>query len=141
MAKTAAEIQSDIIALLEGSDLAKGVTGKVYRGTPDSSYRPRGSQKEDIVVIRPDGNPDQIETGEVTVLIYAPDVDVYNDGVLGQSGRTRKIEALAKKWVESLTCDKSNYKFELSGIIGTFAEPEIHQHFVSVKLHYEYYGG
>lgn len=141
MAKTAAEIQSDIIALLKGSSLQAGVTGKVYRGDPDDSFRPRGSQKEDIVVIFKTGETEQIEAGYVTLNIYVPDVDVYGDGVLGKSRRTAEIERLAADWVESLTCDKSNYRLKTSGTIRTQNLPEIHQHFVVVNLYYEYYGG
>ncbi len=137
MTKTSKQVQGDIIALLENSALKASVSGSVYRGTPDSSYRPRDSKQEDIVVIFTTGDPSEVQTGVVTVHIYVPDIDPYNDGVLVEDGRrTEELEKLADKWVESLTCDRSNYKFRLRQTIHTQANPDIHQHFVVVRLGY-----
>lgn len=137
---TAKQIQSDIISLLEGSTLVESVSGAVYRGTPDSSYRPRDSRLEDIVVIFTSGLPEEVETGVVTIHIYVPDIDLYDDGVLVEDGRrTEAIEALAEDWVKSLTCDRSNYKFNLRQTIHTQSQPELHQHFVVVRLGYEFF--
>ncbi len=138
--KTSKQVQSDIIALLKGSTLATSVSGGVYRGTPDSNYRPRDSRQEDIVVIFTSGTPSEVETGVVTVHIYVPDITPYKDGVYYEDGkRSEAIEALAAEWVESLTCDRSNYKFELRQSIHTQANPDIHQHFVVVRLGYSLY--
>lgn len=138
--KTSKQVQSDIIALLKGSALANSITGGVYRGTPDDNYRPRGSRHEDIVVIFTSGIPYEVEDGVVTVHIYVPDITPYNDGVYYEDGkRAEVLEALAADWVKSLTCNRSNYKFELRQTIHTQANPEIHQHFVVVRLGYSLY--
>jgi hypothetical protein len=138
MKKTGKQVQSDIIALLEGSVLANAINGKIYRSTPDSSYRPRDSKSEDILVIFTTGLPDQIETGIVTLNIYIPDIENPDNGVLVEDGhRCEEFEIAASIWVESLTADKSDYKFELQQTIYTESEPEINQHFVVVKLRYE----
>lgn len=138
--KTSKQVQSDIIALLKGSVLATSVSGEIYRGTPDSNYRPRDSRKEDIVVIFTTGIPSEVETGVVTVHIYVPDITPYEDGVFYEDGRrSETIEALAADWVESLTCDRSNYKFKLQQSIHTQANSDIHQHFVVVRLGYSLY--
>lgn len=140
MAKTAKQVQTDIIKLLEGSILAEGVNGAIYRATPESSYRPRDSRMEDIEVIFTSGLPDQIQTGVVTLRIWVPDIDPYANGVLVENGaRTAEIEALAQRWVDSLKAGLSNYLFRLQQTIGTEAEPDIAQHFVSVRLSYRYY--
>ena len=47
----------------------------------------------------------------------------------------------AAKWVTTLTCDRSNYKFRLAATIQTYEDTDIHQHFVSVRLGYEYWDG
>lgn len=141
MAKTAKQVQSDIIALLEGSDLVAQLTGKVYRGTPESSYRPRGSELEDLIVVFTEGTPDQIEYGTVTLQIYVPDVDPYNDGVLVEDGaRTAQLEVAADQWVDTLSCARSCYKFRLRQTIHTQYNPDLHQHFVVVKLGYQFFG-
>lgn len=140
MKKTAKQVQTDIIALLEGSILAEGVNGGVYRATPDSSYRPRDSRKEDIEVVFTTGRPDQIQTGVVTVRIWVPDIDPYANGVLVEDGaRTAELEALAQRWADSLTAGRSNYRFRLQQTIWTEAEPDIAQHFVVVRLSYSFF--
>lgn len=139
--KTAKQVQSDIISLLEGSQLVASLSGKVYRGTADDSYRPRDSRQEDLIVIFTTGLPDEVETGVVTLQIYVPDIDPYEDGVMVEDGqRTAELEAAAAKWVESLTCDRSCYRFQLQQTIHTQANHDIQQHFVVVKLGYYHYG-
>lgn len=136
MAKTAKQVQTDIIALIRGSELVAEVSGDVYR----NGYRPRDSQKEDVVVIFTAGLPDEIETGIVTVNVYVPDIDPYNNGVLAEDGeRTAQLETLSQRWVDSLLGSGTNYVFELRQTIYTEAEPDIKQHFVVVKLGYRLY--
>lgn len=137
MTKTSKQIQGDVYRLLENSVLSGLISGKVYR----AGYRPRDSRKEDAVVIFTTGLPDEIQTGIVTVNIYVPDTNLYDDGVLVEDGdRTEEIERLANDWVKSLTADKSCYKFRLQQTIYTEAEPDINQHFIVVKLHYKFFG-
>lgn len=136
MAKTAKQVQTDIIALLRGSELATEISGGVYR----NGLRPRDSRLEDAVVIFTTGLPDEIETGVVTVNIYVPDIDPYENGVLVEDGeRTETLEILAQGWVDSLLGSGTNYVFELRQTIYTEAEPDIKQHFVVVKMGYRLY--
>lgn len=136
MAKTAKQVQTDIIALLRGSELATEISGEVYR----NGLRPRDSRLEDAVVIFTTGLPDEIETGVVTVNIYVPDIDPYENGVLVEDGeRTETLEILAQGWVDSLLGSGTNYVFELRQTIYTEAEPDIKQHFIVVKLGYRLY--
>lgn len=132
---TSHKVQSDIIALLKGSRLCGAVSGDVYR----KGYRPRDSHAEDIVVIFVNGIYGEVERGAVTLNIYVPDITPYNDGVFVENGRrTSDIEELASHWVESLTANKSNYKFKLLRTISTANDEAIHQHFVVVQLEYDY---
>ena len=48
---------------------------------------------------------------------------------------------LFQQWVEGLTADRTNYLFRLQQTIFTEYEAEINQHFVVVKLAYEYFDG
>lgn len=135
MAKTGKQIQGDVLALLKSSSLPSLISGKVYR----KGYRPRDSKLEDAIVIFTTGLPGQIETGVVTVNIYIPDIDPYQNGVLVEDGqRSETLEKAAAKWVDSLTAAMSNYRFRLQQTIYTEEEPDINQHFVVVKLKYEY---
>jgi hypothetical protein len=132
--KTAKQIQGDIIALLKDSALAGAVNGRVYH----FGYRPRDSKAEDIIVYFSTGLQEQIEKGVVGVLIYVPDIGNPDNGVLQEDGRRcEELEIAAAAWVDSLTADKTEYRFKLQQTIYTEAEPEIDQHFVVVKLKYE----
>ncbi len=136
MAKTGKQIQGDIYRMLKASTLATAISGEVYR----NGLRPRDSQKEDAIVIFTTGTPDEIQEGVVTVNIYVPDIDPYDNGVtVEDSERTEELEQLADAWVNSLTADKSCYKFRLMQTIYTEDEAAINQHFVVIKLQYRYY--
>lgn len=137
MAKTGKQVQGDIYQLLKGSTLYSMISGDVYR----NGYRPRDSRLEDAVVIFTAGLPDQIQTGVVTVNIFVPDIDTYDNGVFIEDGqRTEALERLAAEWVENLTAAVSCYKFKLQQTIYTEEEAEINQHFIVVKLGYQYFG-
>lgn len=137
MAKTGKQVQGDIYRLFKGSTLYTMISGDVYR----NGYRPRDSRLEDAIVTFTTGLPDQIQTGVVTMNIFVPDIDPYDNGVFVEDGkRTEELERLAQAWVESLTAAVSCYKFKLMQTIYTEEEAEINQHFIVVKLGYEYFG-
>ena len=136
MAKTAKQIQGDVYTLLRDSTLCSMISGGVYR----NGLRPRDSRLEDAVVTFTTGLPDQIQTGVVTINIFVPDIDPYENGVMVEdTERTEEVETLAQSWVDSLSCDVSNYRFKLQQTIYTEAEPQTNEHFVVVKLRYSYY--
>lgn len=137
MAKTGKQIQGDVYRLLRDSTLYTLISGEVYR----NGLRPRDSRKEDATVTFTAGLPDQIQTGVVTVNIFVPDIDPDGNGTWVEDGRrVEELEKLAQEWADSLTAEVSCYKFRLQQTIYTEAEPDIHQHFVVVKLKYEYFG-
>ena len=137
MAKTGKQVQGDVYRLLRDSTLYTKISGEVYR----YGYRPRDSRKEDATVRFTAGLPDQIQTGVVTVNIFVPDIDPDANGTWVEDGeRTEQVEKLAQAWADSLTAEVSCYKFKLAQTIDTFEEPDIHQHFVCIKLKYEYFG-
>lgn len=134
MAKTAKQVQTDIIELIRNSELAADISGEVYR----NGYRPRDSRLEDIIVTFTTGLPDEIQTGVVTINVYVPDIDPYGNGVLVEDGeRTEALEILSQKWVDSLMGSGTNYVFKLRQTIYTEAEQDINQHFVVIKLGYK----
>lgn len=138
MVKTGKQVQGDIYRLFKSSTLYTMISGDVYR----NGYRPRDSRLEDAVVIFTAGLPDQIQTGVVTVNIFVPDIDPYDNGVFVEDGqRTEELEHLAQAWIDSLSTAVSCYKFKLMQTIYTEEEAEINQHFIVIKLGYEYYDG
>ena len=137
MAKTGKQVQGDIYQLLKGSTLSSMISGDVYR----NGYRPRDSRLEDAIVTFTAGLPEQVQTGVVTINIYVPDIDPYENGVFVEDGeRTAELERLAQDWVDSITAEVTSYLFKLQQTIYTEEEEEIKQHFVVVKLSYKYFG-
>lgn len=138
MTRTAKQIQGDIYNLLKTSIIADEISGGVYR----SGYRPRDSQAEDAVVIFTSGLTNQIQTGVITVHVYIPDIDPYDNGVMVENGaRAETLETLAQQWVDGLTTAVSSYRFRLQQTICTEAAEEINQHYIVIALKYEYYDG
>lgn len=133
MAKTGHQIEGDVFQLLKASSLSTMISGGVYRhGT-----RPRDSKKEDAVVIFTGGFTEQIQSGVVTINIYVPDKTPNKNGVYIENGaRCEAIEAAAQLWVESLM-SLPYYDFSLQQTIYTDNAPEIHQHFIVIKLKFK----
>lgn len=141
MARTEKEIQADIIELVKDDRLSSLVSGAVYR----DGLRPRDSRLEDIVVVFTAGNvsggEELIQQGTVTVLVYCPDIAPWNNGVYVEDAkRIETLERIAQDWVDSLTCEVSNYKFRLRNAIHSVPIYDIRQHAISIALDYDYYG-
>ena len=134
---TASQVQGYVYTKLRGSSLKSLISGDVYR----AGYRPRDSRLEDAVVVFTAGQYNQIEEGIVTINIFVPDIDPYQNGVLVENGaRTAALEEAAAAWVESLTVDTTGgYRFTLRDTITTAEDTEMHQHFVVVRLYYNYF--
>lgn len=134
--KTGEEIECDIIAMLRGSSVSSAINGGVYH----AGDRPKGSVKEDITVAFVTGIPGEIQTGTVLVSLYVPDSDHFSSGAYGKDGRRcNELARLMDDWADTLTCDKSSYRFRRESAVVTEAEPAIRQHFIALKLGYEYY--
>jgi len=134
MRKTGQQIEDDIFGMVRTSPLASFVNGTTYKfGT-----RPRGSVKEDIVVKFVTGLDGQIQDGVVVVNIFVPDIDSSTAGYFVRNiNRCKQIEMEANIWAATLTAAESNYKFSLSQMIYTQEEPEIKQHFITVRLKFQ----
>lgn len=136
MTLTSKQVEGDIFQMLKDSTLPSGISGDVYR----LGNRPRDSRKEDAVVGFVTGLADQIQSGVVVIHIYVPDIDPFGNGVLVEDGaRTEEVERLAQDWVDGLTADKSCYKFSLQQTIHTSPCEDIHQHYVVIRLKYNYF--
>jgi len=133
MTKTGQQVEDDIYGMVKNSPLVSIINGKVYK----FGMRPRDSKKEDAVVKFVTGFDSQIQSGTVVINIYVPDFDAFQNGVLVRDiTRCTEIEVAANKWIDSLTVEKTDYNFRLSQTIYTEEEPEINQHFVSIRLRF-----
>lgn len=134
MTKTGQQIEDDIYELVNGGSLPSLISGTVYK----FGMRPKDAKTEDAIVKFVTGIDEQIQEGVVVVNIYVPDFDAFDDGIMRKDiTRCTELEVSADKWVKSLTAGKSNYKFKLAQTIYTEEEPELNQHFVSVRLKFK----
>jgi hypothetical protein len=141
MIKTAEDIKQDIRNLLLNSELAQSINGGIYYGYGDDDDRPKDSTKEDIVIIFTEGTTGEIQKGTITLVIYVPDIDMTGDGTMRPDGqRINELSRLAEDWRESLTVPRTSYCFPAQQpTILSMAEPNVDQHFISVKLKFKYY--
>lgn len=131
MKKTGGQIELDVFNFWKDSIKTK-IKGSVYlRGT-----RPLNAKTEDAVISFMTGLDNQIQTGALNVNIYVPDIGIGREDLVKNIGRCTEIEAFMLNLVEQWSV-KSEYKFWLGQTINTFAEDEINQHFVNVKLKYK----
>lgn len=132
--KTGAEVEGDFFEAIVGSDLAGSVSGAVYR----AGTRPRDSTAEDIVVKLTAIQTGQRQLGYVTVIVYVPDIDNGVGNYVANTARLEKIEAVAQEVSATMWLRMPSYNnVELATGIQSYPDPEISQHFVSVKYQFE----
>ena len=131
MSKVGGEIEYDIMRLVRASALRDAVNGDIYL----QGARPIGSNKEDIVISFMDGLDAQIQTGIVTINIYVPDIDNGTGVLVKNTSRCRELERIAYNSVKQFK--SYGYYFSLGWLITSFPEPDIHQHFVNVRIRFK----
>lgn len=140
MRKIAENVETDVISLINASTLDNTITGGVYA----SGQRPFNSKAEDIVVSFLTGLDGQMQVGIVNINVYVPDVYASGKRLVKNSARCAVIGNALKEFKESimtpnLALSRSGYKFLPDGdMIQTFEESEISQHFVNMRLKFEY---
>ena len=146
MILTGKQVQTDVLGYVKSVTFAHGegtttlsavVNGSVYRG----GLRPRDSKAEDIIVSFLTGKDYDIQTGFVNIAIYVPDIRPYDNGVwVEDMARTAELEAIAAKWVAALTTGVTKgYKMSAAQTITTEDDADINQHFVLIRLYYDFY--
>ena len=136
MSRTGQQIEDDVYGFVKSSPLASLITGDVYK----FGMRPRDSREEDAIVqfVTGSDTTDPLQSGTVVINVYVPDINPYRNGVYVRDiERCTAIEIAANRWVESLTAAGSNYLFRKAQTVYTEAEPEINQHFVTIRLKFE----
>lgn len=136
--KTALDVLQDVKAMLQGSELEYSINGSIYfEGT-----RPKDSTKEDAVLVYTQGTSRQVEQGTITILVFVPDLPQQGGHTAPNLKRIIQIERKSAEWVQTLRGSKSRgYLFRVVQAIAHYPQPEIKQHFVSLKLDYKYFDG
>ena len=133
--KTGKEIQHDFYLLLKGSSLLQVVSGGLYK----AGHRPHGSREEDIVVVFTTSTAEQVQEGVVTIRIYVPDIDPYDSGVLEEDGfRAMELERAAQDWFDNMSRSEAPMRLRLQGAVETLEDYETKQHYVSMRIRFNY---
>lgn len=132
--RTSKDIQTDLLALLYDSRLARAVSGEVYRG----GQRPRDSKLEDITLRVTSATASQRQEGVAVVNVFVPDIPVGKTATLTEDARrTAELERVATAWAEALTADVTgDYLIRLDSAVYTMQEEERKEHFIVVRLRF-----
>lgn len=140
MRKVAEEVEQDVFVLLQADPIAALISGGIYR----QGMRPFNSKSEDIVVSFLTGLDGQKQTGIVNINCYVPDIDNGQQLLVKNVGRCKTLAIALNTFKEELmtndlALDRSGYKF-LPGdsMLTTYEQEEIDQHFINMRLKFEY---
>lgn len=112
--------------------------GVVYGGVYRNGCRPGDSKAEDAVIAVSNASADQIQVGHVYVNIYVPDIQNGTGFPVPDKERLTELSALHESFCEYMnerTTDE--YTFYPGKAAKTIAEPDIHQHFVSMDIEFQ----
>ena len=129
--KTEKRIERDFFEFVSNSELAKNISGMVYR----KGMRPVGSDNEDIVVKFLSGIDEQIQSGIIVLNIYVPDTTVRSTGAKVEDiKRVEELEELALSFIEEN--DSTEYELSKDGTPKSLEAEGIEQHFIQVRIKY-----
>lgn len=132
MTKTEKHIERDFFEFVNKSELAKAITGKVYR----KGMRPDNSDKEDIVVKFLSGTDEQVQSGIVVINVYVPDVVIRKTGAKVENiGRVEELEELIISFVEDN--DSNEYDLSKDGTPKSLEAEGIEQHFIYARIKFK----
>lgn len=130
--KTAQEIERDFYLMVKESALGRAVSGGIYR----SEMRPNDSADEDIIVRFLSGTNGQIQRGVVILNVYVPDVPYLNDGrLVPNHARIAELQELVNEFLNSQS--SSEYLIRPDETPRMEYVPELEQHFIYTRKHYE----
>lgn len=123
-------IKDDLYRFIKGSPLASAVTGKICK----QGVRPKGSDKEDIVISVIANMNGQIQEAVVNVNIYVAD-DLKSDGQNQEATtRLRELCRIASEILE--TGSGNDYRFTLESQ-RVLAVEDTREHVINNRINYK----
>ena len=128
MLKTEQDIERDFFKMLNESELAEQIHGKVYR----SEMRPYNSKDEDCVITFISGLDEQVQTGVVSIDVYVPDTHTVDGRSVADKPRIGELQTLLLKFVH----DNSSTEYDMSSETSprTVFNEDIQQHFIYYRV-------
>ena len=112
------------------------INGEVYYSGMRPTQNGNDQNKEDIVVRSLTGDNKQVQKGSCLVNVYVPDITVASGAVLKDKRRTDALEQWAAT-LPTVFTKATGILFRPSGMITTLKEPDIKEHFVSLKMDFK----
>lgn len=123
-------IKDDVYALIKNSPLASAVTGKICK----QGVRPKGSDKEDVVISVIANLNGQIQESVVNVNIYVAD-DIKSDGQYQESTiRLRELCRIASETLEVGRGEDFRFTLESQRVL---AVEDTKEHVINNRLNYK----
>ena len=113
------------------------VGGKVYYRGLRPIQKNSSSYKEDIVIAFLAGDGTDVQSGTCLLNVYVPDMQVGSGMFYTNKERCVAIAEALEQFPMFANQSDSGIYFKQSGMIATFAEEDIKQHFVSLKLEFK----
>jgi len=132
---TAPELETLLYDLTQSAGL--GISGSVYKRGLRPLQNENDSHLEDAVVGVISGNGDEVQKGTCVINVYIPDVLTSTGEYLEDKTRTASIAAAIENLPKQFRRNKRMVWFTLSEQIAVFGEPNLHEHFVSLKMDYK----
>ncbi len=130
---TSSDFLEDLYHVLKPFFAGK-ISGLVY--FPDS--RPLDSSKEDAVIGFSNGDAEQIQTGDLHVNVFVPDIDNGSGTMVPNTGRLHTIAGYGDDIIDDLnTTYVDDYLFKLSKATDFFAETSTQEHFVAFYINFQ----
>ena len=131
---TGGQLETILYNALKAMDLP--INGEVYYSGMRPTQNGNDPNKEDIVVRSLTGDNKQVQKGSCLINVYVPDITVASGAVLKDKRRTDTLEQWAATLPKALT-RATGILFRPSGMITTLKEPDIKEHFVSLKMDFK----
>lgn len=130
---TSFDILEDLYHVLKPF-FADKISGSVY--FPDC--RLLDSNKEDAIIGFSNGDTEQIQTGDLHVNVFIPDIDNGSGTKVPNTSRLKVIADYGDDLIDNLNVIYvDSYLFKLSKATDFFAETSTHEHFVAFYINFQ----
>jgi hypothetical protein len=117
-------------------EAALPISGDVYYRDMRPLYEGDAQHKEDVVVAVSGGQGGDLIKGTCVVNVYVPDILTNSGQYYKDIKRCREISAMLDVLPKQIRTGSSVY-FTRSELIITLAEPNLNEHFVSLKMDFK----
>ena len=113
------------------------ISGNVYYRGLRPIQKNASSYKEDVIVAFLTGDGTDVQQGTCLLNVYVPDIQAGSGVFYANKERCSEIADILERFPMYARQSDSEVYFKQSGMVATFAEEGIKQHFVSLKMEFK----